>query len=42
MEAQGTRPCTKTGVGEMDQHEMVAIVERLLKAEGAGDVEGAG
>ncbi len=25
----------------MDQHEMVALVERHLKAEGAGDVEGA-
>jgi len=25
----------------MDQHEMIALVERHLKAEGAGDVEGA-
>src|SRR6266508_3737866 len=25
----------------MDQHEMIAMVERHLKAEGAGDVEGA-
>jgi len=25
----------------MDQHEMIALVEQHLKAEGAGDVEGA-
>jgi hypothetical protein len=28
-------------VGSVEQHEMVAVVERHLKAEGAGDVEGA-
>ena len=26
---------------EMEQHEMIALVERHLKAEGAGDIEGA-
>jgi hypothetical protein len=29
------------GAGQTGQDEMIAIVERLLKAEGAGDVDGA-